>query len=197
MGKNYALSNIESQTQDTTQNHQLTYFLRTSLQKVKLQFHSFHLPLTSVQFQILANHLNQCFFLMMMMMSGSIFWAMEFIIRILKTHRDIPQVYSWLWNCNCQLKHKIILWLFLKDRLNTRELLRRKNMVLPSYSCFMSSRDVDESSEHLFLQCPFSQQCWAWAFLVSLVAPTRHLRFQSLYTRFLVTLLAKKIAHHN
>jgi hypothetical protein len=36
--------------------------------------------------------------------------------------------FRWLWSCSCQSKHKFFFWLLLKDRLSTRELLKRKNM---------------------------------------------------------------------
>jgi hypothetical protein len=36
---------------------------------------------------------------------------------------------------SCQQKHKVFLWLLRQDRLNTRGLLKRKNMLLESYTC--------------------------------------------------------------
>lgn len=48
----------------------------------------------------------------------------------------------------------------LKDRLSTRNILRRRNMHLPSYSCILCNLDVEEISQHLFLQCQFAKQCW-------------------------------------
>jgi hypothetical protein len=49
----------------------------------------------------------------------------------------------------------------LKDRLNTRELLKRKTMVLPNYNCVLCTQNVEETVLHLFLDCPFSKQCWS------------------------------------
>ncbi|WVZ76722.1 hypothetical protein U9M48_024674 [Paspalum notatum var. saurae] len=59
-----------------------------------------------------------------------------------------------------QPKHKVYFWLLLKDRLSTRDLLRRKTMQLPTYECVLCSNRVDESVQHLFLSCSFSQLVW-------------------------------------
>jgi len=56
--------------------------------------------------------------------------------KYLMGHRQVHQVYTWLWDCFCQPKHKVFFfWLLLKDRLSTRNILRRKNMALESYNC--------------------------------------------------------------
>jgi hypothetical protein len=59
-------------------------------------------------------------------------------------------------------KKKDLFWLLLRDRLSTREILRRRNMFLEDYNCvFCASMPVEESVTHLFLHCPFAQACWA------------------------------------
>jgi hypothetical protein len=40
--------------------------------------------------------------------------------------------FRWIWDSKCQGKHRIFFWLLLNDRLNTRNLLRRKKFDLPS-----------------------------------------------------------------
>lgn len=52
------------------------------------------------------------------------------------------------------------LWLLLKDRLSTRNIMRRKNTFLPSYSCVLCALDTEETVQHLFLQCEFARHCW-------------------------------------
>lgn len=81
--------------------------------------------------------------------------------RQLSGHLEVHQVFKWVWKSSCQSKHKVCFWLLLRDRLSTRELLRRKRMVLPDYSCVLCNANVDESLRHLFLDCPFANQCWA------------------------------------
>jgi hypothetical protein len=41
----------------------------------------------------------------------------------------VHPVFRWLWKTSCQNKRKFFFWLVLKDRLSTRELLRRKHIV--------------------------------------------------------------------
>jgi hypothetical protein len=50
------------------------------------------------------------------------------------------------------MKHKVFFWLVLKDRVNTRDLLRRKGRDLESYTCDMCILHRLESSTHLFLR---------------------------------------------
>jgi hypothetical protein len=65
--------------------------------------------------------------------------------------------------CTCPNlgKHQFIFWHLLKDRLaNTRNLLRRTNEALDDYKCAICSLGIEETSFHLFFQCPFSSSCW-------------------------------------
>jgi len=48
----------------------------------------------------------------------------------------------------------------LKDRLNTKNILRRKKMDLNSYQCALCSFLVEENSQHLFLNYDFAKMCW-------------------------------------
>ena len=76
-------------------------------------------------------------------------------------HTAILPIFRWLWSSSCQMKHKVFFWLLLNDRLNTRGLLRRKNMVLESYSCDLCILQREETLGHLFLRCNFARACWA------------------------------------
>jgi hypothetical protein len=69
-------------------------------------------------------------------------------------------VYKWLWASSCQLKHKVFFCLLLKNRLNTRNLLRRKNMALDSFDCELCLLFKEEKPGHLFFKCPFVKNCW-------------------------------------
>lgn len=64
------------------------------------------------------------------------------------------------WKCPSQPKHKVFFWLLLKDRLSTRNILRRRNMVIENYNCVLCNYSVEETLEHLFLHCDFAKQCW-------------------------------------
>jgi hypothetical protein len=74
-------------------------------------------------------------------------------------HSPAPKIFSLIWKTSCQAKHKFFFWLLLHDRLNTRNLLRRKNLQLHSYQCAVSNCDEEETLVHLFWTCPFAEQC--------------------------------------
>ena len=44
--------------------------------------------------------------------------------------------------------------------LSHPKLLRRRNMYLEDYSCVFCASAEDETIAHLFLHCPFAQDCW-------------------------------------
>jgi hypothetical protein len=78
----------------------------------------------------------------------------------LSGHQHLHPIFKWLWKSSCQSKHKVFFWLVLKDRLSTRELLARKNMQLPDYTCVLCTYGLIESLFHMLLECPFAIQCW-------------------------------------
>jgi len=80
----------------------------------------------------------------------------------LSRHNIIPPSFRWLWHSSIQNKHKVFFWLILKDRLSTRELLKRKNMELQDYNCVLCINPMEESLNHLLLHCPFAISCWNW-----------------------------------
>lgn len=83
-------------------------------------------------------------------------------------HRLVHPVFKWLWKSAVRKKHKVFSWLLLKDRLSTRNILKRKNMVLPSYECVICDSTHEETLEHPFLACPYAQSCWNLIHLVVL-----------------------------
>jgi len=70
--------------------------------------------------------------------------------------------FKWVWRSSCTNKWKVFCWLLLSDRLNTRNMLRRRGMVLQhnDYGCLFCTNPPEETIEHLFFTCPFSRQCW-------------------------------------
>lgn len=78
---------------------------------------------------------------------------------ILIGHTEASPLFTWLWASSNLGKHKFF-WLMIRDRLNTRNLLRRKNMHLEDYSYVLCNSGQEETSWHLFFECPFSQLCW-------------------------------------
>jgi hypothetical protein len=74
--------------------------------------------------------------------------------------RHVHPTFHWLWKSAAQKKHKVFFWLLLKDRLSTRNILKRKNRALPSYDCVLCPLQSEETLEHLFLNCPFAVSYW-------------------------------------
>ena len=56
--------------------------------------------------------------------------------------------------------------MLLNDRLSTRELLKRRNMVLLFYFCVCCNQSVDETLTHVFIHYNFAQLCWSTIGLV-------------------------------
>jgi hypothetical protein len=63
-------------------------------------------------------------------------------------------IFKWMWKY-CWGGHIFFLWLLLHDLVNTRELLKRKNMELPDYNCVMCNINSEKSLLHLFFQYSF------------------------------------------
>lgn len=68
-------------------------------------------------------------------------------------------VFKWMWQSCCRGRHKFFFWLLLRDRLNTRNILRRKRKILDDYNCPLCAANTEETFFHLFFQCSFSQWC--------------------------------------
>jgi hypothetical protein len=79
--------------------------------------------------------------------------------KVLIGHTEASPLFPWLWSSSNLGKHKFFFWLLLRDRLNTRNHLRRKNMELEDYNYVLYS-SCEETLLHLFFECPFSQDCW-------------------------------------
>lgn len=73
---------------------------------------------------------------------------------------EATPLFRWIWKSGALGKHKFFAWLLIKDRLSTRNILKIKNMFLDDYSCVLCVNGPEETSLHLFLECPFSSACW-------------------------------------
>lgn len=67
----------------------------------------------------------------------------------------------WLWESKCIARIKFFAWLLLNDRLNTRNVLRRRNKYLDEgYNCAICHDGVEETTEHLFFGCSSTACRW-------------------------------------
>jgi hypothetical protein len=80
--------------------------------------------------------------------------------KMLISTRQVHPCFSWLWKASAQKKTQGLLLAASKDRLSTRNILRRKNRALPSYDCVLCQLQLEETLEHLLLCCPFASNCW-------------------------------------
>jgi hypothetical protein len=87
---------------------------------------------------------------------SNIFAATKAYKKLIGQHSVHP-AFRWLWKMFCQPKYKVFFWLLLKDRLSTRNILKRKNMHLESYNCVLCHLATEKTVTHLFLECPFCQ----------------------------------------
>lgn len=79
--------------------------------------------------------------------------------KLMTGHAQVHAVFKWLWKTSCQCKHKVLFWLVLKDRLSTRNILKRKGMHLDDYNCVLCQQDTEETLMHLLFHCPFAKDC--------------------------------------
>jgi len=80
--------------------------------------------------------------------------------KILIGHTETSPLFNWMWASSNLGKHKFFFWLLLRDGMNTRNLLRSKNMELENYNCVLCNSDCEETSIHLFFECHFSTAYW-------------------------------------
>ena len=72
-----------------------------------------------------------------------------------------PSLGSWKWNARQKLI-KFFCWLLLPNRLNTRNMLRRRHYnVGTTYNCTICNLGTEETVEHLFFHCDFARNCWS------------------------------------
>jgi hypothetical protein len=82
------------------------------------------------------------------------------VYRAITKPHAAPAPYKWIWKSCCLPKQKFFFWLLLQDRLNTKELVRRKNFYVKSKYCVSCDEQVEESMIHLFFSCDYSQKFW-------------------------------------
>jgi hypothetical protein len=75
-------------------------------------------------------------------------------------HIQAPICSPWIWKSKCTPKIKSFFWLLANDRLNTKDMLRRKNFTLnDNCMCRLCDDGLLETRDHLFWKCNFSRQC--------------------------------------
>jgi len=80
-----------------------------------------------------------------------------------KLLQSSPNLGNWnlrsvVWNTECLPKIKFFAWTLLKGKILTAENLKKRGTHGPSICCLYCAEE--ESSQHLFSDCPFAQNCW-------------------------------------
>jgi hypothetical protein len=57
---------------------------------------------------------------------------------------------------------KVIAWLLLQGRLNTKDMMKKKNFYVEFTDCVLCEECSEEDPMHLFFECSFSMSFW-WA----------------------------------
>lgn len=74
---------------------------------------------------------------------------------------QVHQTFKWLWKTKCIPRIKVFGWLLMSDRLNTRNMLKRRHYQIGNnLDCLLCGLHIEETVEHLFFHCSFSATCW-------------------------------------
>jgi hypothetical protein len=101
-------------------------------------------------------------------------------LQMIRGHNNADPIFRWIWKSYCQSKHRVFAWLLVQDRLSTRNILRRKGITLESYNCEFCHVAHGETTQHLFWECPFAQQCWGILNLQTVQAGDTSQNFQAI-----------------
>src|SRR3954471_8349105 len=75
---------------------------------------------------------------------------------------EVHHAFHHLWKSRCTMKIKVFGWLLFVDRLNTRNMLKRRHYNIGNnFDCILCEQHIEEMVDHMILTCPFSQSCWA------------------------------------
>lgn len=92
---------------------------------------------------------------------------------------DAHPTFSHLWKSHCIMRIKVFGWLLIHDRLNTRNMLKRRHFNIgDDHTCLLCGLQVEETVDHMIFSCSFSQACWS---KLGVVWPSYSCRLQLLH----------------
>jgi hypothetical protein len=77
------------------------------------------------------------------------------------THQAPKPILDIWKTCNIS-RQKFFAWLLLHGRLNTKDMMTKKNFFVEFNDCILCEECPQETIMHLFFECSFSQSFW-WA----------------------------------
>jgi hypothetical protein len=91
---------------------------------------------------------------------GSRYTSKKYYSYVFKNVEAHP-IFKIIWKSRCIPRVKFFAWLIFVDRLNTKDMLQRRNMqVQGTQACVLCDMGSLETLEHLFFDCPFAKECW-------------------------------------
>jgi hypothetical protein len=168
--------------------HQFAINKKVSVSKALMQMDPlslFNLPMTRLafnefqSFSIIFNQLRDnteqddiCTYTWNGLYTSSKFYQLSFV------SLTPPAPFRWIWKTKCMPKIKFFAWLLLSDRLNTRDILRRRGKHLEEgYACPLCHDNVDETMLHLFFECSSVTTRW---YMIGIQWSVQHNVFQML-----------------
>ena len=109
-------------------------------------YNHFHLPLSLIADQELADLIGTLHYWSANNdLSSGDTWSFDWngkysarrVYEKLDPHDKAPAPFQWIWKSRALPKQKFFFWLLLLDRLNTRDLLARKNFYVESKACVL------------------------------------------------------------
>ncbi|XP_073367917.1 uncharacterized protein [Aegilops tauschii subsp. strangulata] len=132
-------------------------------------FQHFHLPLSSQAFDDLTT--LQCLLGGHNRTPGSKdiwFWngtAKGYSPKLFYSHTFASESFNpltaWMWKSFCTMKIKVLAWMLIMDRLNTKDMVDRRHWHLEDgVNCVLCPLQTRETRDHLFFNCNFSVRVW-------------------------------------
>jgi hypothetical protein len=93
---------------------------------------------------------------------GTLYYSTKKVYKMLigehTTHKTITSIWK---TCNIPIQ-KLFDWLLLLGRLNTKDMMKKKNFHIEFADCVLCEEFPEEDTMHLFFECSFSMSFW-WA----------------------------------
>ena len=92
---------------------------------------------------------------------GNNSYSSQRLYKLSFANSEAHPAYNWIWKANCTPRIKFFPWVVLVDRLNTKDMLRRRHCNIQDDDlCVLCPLRVVEDLDHLLFFCTFSRRCW-------------------------------------
>jgi hypothetical protein len=92
---------------------------------------------------------------------GNNSYTSQRLYKLAFANSDAHPAFKWIWKAKCTPRIKFFAWLVLVDRLNTKDMLRRRHCSIEDDDlCVLCPLGAVEDLDHLFFSCTFARRCW-------------------------------------